>query len=304
MYRNEYLKFDDNTNLCVYIWEPENLENYKGTIQIAHGMAEYLGRYNEFGEYFTKKGYIVIGADHYAHGLSVDDNFKIGVVIDYDFMDAILKSIKLVREHYDYLFNKTNVLFSHSMGSMAAQRYIELYPNDFKKVIISGTDYPFVKYALGKLLTCFNGRKGKIVYSNFIHKMGVGSFNNKFKHEGSEIAWLTTNHEKRELYSKDKLCGAIFPANYYHSLSKMLLKSKKTKNRKRININSEVLIIAGLADPVGNFGKGPKKLSKKYLKLGLHVHTVLYPQARHECLNEIEAIKNKTYHDLSTFIED
>ena len=36
------------------------------------------------------------------------------------------------------------------------------------------------------------------------------------------------------------------------------------KNKKRINTNLEVMIMAGLNDPVGGFGKGPKKLSKEY----------------------------------------
>ena len=59
-------------------------------------MAEHLARYDAFGTKYAKMGYLVIGADHYAHGLSVKDVKDIGVITDYDFMDAIINSIKAV----------------------------------------------------------------------------------------------------------------------------------------------------------------------------------------------------------------
>ena len=304
MFKNEYIKFDENTNLCVYIWEPTT-ENIVGTVQLAHGMAEHLTRYDEFAQFLNNYGFRVIGADHYAHGKSVTDIGEIGVVRDYDFMESILLSIKLIRTEYDALFSGKKILFSHSMGSMAAQRYIELYPNDFEKVIISGTDYPWVKYGLAKLLTSGNGKKGKIVYSNFIHNMGVGSFNNKFKKENTtEVAWLSNDFEVQKKYLDCPMCGQMFPANYYHSLATMLLESKKKKNRSLIDRNLELMILSGKNDPVGAFGKGPMKLAKNYLKLGLNVHTKLYDNARHECLNELSDIKSKVYNDILSFIED
>ena len=242
MFKNEYVKFDDNTNLCVYIWTPD-CEEIKGTVQLAHGMAEHLGRYDEFANFLNKNGFLVIGADHYAHGKSVDDVKNIGIVKEYDFMHAILSSIKLVRTEYEHLFKGKKILFSHSMGSMAAQRYIEIYNDDFDKVIISGTDYPFVKYALAKLLTSNNGKKGKIVYSNFIHNMGVGGFNKKFKKENTtEVAWLTQDTNIQREYIKCSMCGQMFPANYYHSIASLLLASKKKNNRSRIKRDLEIMI--------------------------------------------------------------
>ena len=45
------IKFDDITNLEVYIWAPDEEINAKGVIQIVHGMAEYMPRYNEFASF-------------------------------------------------------------------------------------------------------------------------------------------------------------------------------------------------------------------------------------------------------------
>ena len=60
---------DSNTILHVVNFTPSDVE-VTGVIQIAHGMTEHMDRYEEFGEYFTRKGYAVIGNDMIGHGLS------------------------------------------------------------------------------------------------------------------------------------------------------------------------------------------------------------------------------------------
>ena len=304
MYKCEKIKFDDKVSLNVYLWLPNDKQNIIGTVQLAHGMSEHLGRYAKFAEYLNSLGFIVLGADHYAHGLTCQDPFLVGVCQDYDFMTAVINSISLVRKTYSHYFTGNNILFAHSMGSMAAQRYIELYPDDFSKVIICGTDYPVFKYSMAKLLSKLLMKKNQITYSNFIHNMGVGAFNKKFKHIHPKYGWLTNDLEIIKLYDNDKYCGKVYPINYYYSLAKMLRTSKKKKERSKINRNIEVLIIAGLDDPVGSFGKGPLKLGKDYLKLNLSTRIRLYKNARHELLNELEPVITEVYKDIKTFITD
>ncbi len=299
MYKNEYLSFDENTNLCVYLWLPET-EDVKGVIQLAHGMAEHLGRYDEFGEYFKKLGYIVFGADHYAHGKSVKDIKDIGVVIDYDFIDAVHQSIHKTHEKYFKDLDVPHYLFSHSMGSMAAQSYIEKYPHDFSKVVLCGTDAPSVLYKMAKMLTKKRGRIGHIEYWSVAENLGVGSFNKKFKKENDPVAWLSKDLDNRRRYKEDELCGASFPTNYYYSLASSLVESKKKENRELINKDLKLLVICGALDPVGHFGKGPTKLNKQYQKMGLDSSLIIYDDARHEILNE-GFIKDKVYSDLLSF---
>src|SRR5699024_12848886 len=47
---------------------PEKPNQAKAVIQIAHGMAEHILRYEQFAEYLTTQGYIVYGHDHRGHG--------------------------------------------------------------------------------------------------------------------------------------------------------------------------------------------------------------------------------------------
>ena len=299
MFKNEFIKFDEDTNLCVYLWEP--ISDVKGVIQIAHGMAEHLARYDEFGEFFKNQGYLVIGADHYAHGKSVKDVKDLGVCEKYDFLTAVLNSIKLVRETYKDRFIGKTVLFSHSMGSMATQRYMELYPNDFQYIVLSGSDYPDFMYAISKMITKGKGKVGKTIYSDFVESVGIGAFNKKFKDENDPIAWLSVDIDNRRRYSEDELCGKRFPVNYFYSLSKTLRDSKKAKNLKLINKELHLFVLCGEFDPVGKFTKGPKKLYKQYTKLHLDTTLKIYPNARHECLKESN-IKDEVLQDVLNFI--
>jgi alpha-beta hydrolase superfamily lysophospholipase len=64
-----------------------------------------------------------------------------------------------------------------------------------------------------------------------------------------------------------------------------------------------ILLIAGEGDPVGNKSKGPMKLAKLYKRLGIKdVETIIYPNMRHEVLNETE--NKKVYSDVLAFLKE
>ena len=134
------LKFDDKNNLIVYKWSNPDRPAI-GCVQISHGLSEHITRYEDFANFLVSKGFTVIGDDHYQHGESCKDLSKLGKVEEYDFIDAMIKSLHLVREEFANDFQGITCLFSHSMGSITAQEYIQKYPNDFQKVILSGTDH-------------------------------------------------------------------------------------------------------------------------------------------------------------------
>lgn len=62
----------------------------------------------------------------------------------------------------------------------------------------------------------------------------------------------------------------------------------KTSGLENIPAEMPILIASGDKDPVGNKGKGVKKLYDVYKQNGLkNVDMKLYPQGRHEILNEM-----------------
>ena len=63
---------DGRTLIHVNQWTP-NDRAIRGVVQIAHGVAEYGGRYAPFARYLCAHGYVVAANDHLGHGLSVID---------------------------------------------------------------------------------------------------------------------------------------------------------------------------------------------------------------------------------------
>ena len=65
------------------IWQDDEKEP-KAVFQIAHGVSEYIERYDEFACFLAENGYIVCGNDHLGHGKSVDSFDDLGFTAEED----------------------------------------------------------------------------------------------------------------------------------------------------------------------------------------------------------------------------
>ena len=120
----------------------------KGVVQILHGMVEHIGRYDEFGRFLNKNGYVALGDDHRGHGVTAQG--RLGVVPEGDcFNDTVEDEIligKYARETYDAPL----LVFGHSYGSFLTQRYIQK-SSEISAAVLCGSacmDIPDVKAGL------------------------------------------------------------------------------------------------------------------------------------------------------------
>ena len=84
----------------------------------------------------------------------------------------------------------------------------------------------------------------------------------------------------------------------------MLVESHKKDNILRINPGILIQIMSGSKDPVGANGVGPRKLYNCYTKYGIASRLILYPEARHECINELPGTKEKFFNDVIEFLNN
>ena len=78
-----------------------------------------------------------------------------------------------------------------------------------------------------------------------------------------------------------------------------LKESYKAENLAKIDKNKPIAIFSGDKDPVGGNGKLVQKLYDQYKNLGVKDLTIkLYPDARHEILNEVN--NSEVYSDFLT----
>ena len=282
-----------NCNNCKLYYYLMEAENPKGVVQIIHGMQEHAKRYIPFMKFLQKNGYTVFASDLRGHGKSMNlaPGYSDGDIFR-EIVNDQLEITKFLKEKY-----KTEIiLFGHSFGSFIAQNYITHKDILVQKVVLCGSTYTKnILFAFGKFfakLTCIF--KGKKRSAKFIENMSLKNYGKNFENGN----WLSRDEQNWEAYKKDKFCGQQFPANFYYSMFKNSLKNYKNIN----NINIPILIISGTSDPVsGKNAKGAIKLYKKYKNSDKNVSIILYENARHELLNEIN--KENVYEDILKFIQ-
>lgn len=78
-----FLSGDGATQIHGIEWKPES-GKICGILQIFHGMVEYIERYEDFAEFLTEKGFLVVGNDHLGHGKSVKTKEEYGFFAEKD----------------------------------------------------------------------------------------------------------------------------------------------------------------------------------------------------------------------------
>ena len=282
------------------VWDEVEGE-VKGVVQILHGMVEHIGRYDEFAKFLNKHGYVALGDDHRGHGVTAQG--KLGVVPAGDcFADTVEDEI-LIGRYARETYNAPLLVFGHSYGSFLTQRYIQK-SSEMAGVILCGSacmDIPDVKAGLA-VANMQAKIFGKDKPANLIRKMSFGPYNAQFKAEKKENAWLTRDDERREKYNADPMCNYTMCIGFYTSFFSALGKLYTPEALSGIPKELPVFIISGDKDPVGESGELIDKFAAVYKDNGLlNVSVKLYPQARHELLNELN--RDEVMADVLSFYE-
>ena len=299
-------KSTDNKEIFTYKWLPDEPDKIWLVMQIVHGMAEHAGRYRDFAKFLTDNGIAVYANDLRGHGKTAKSRDELGFFKDKDGWKQVLEDIRalthIIRDEHP---DQPIVLFGHSMGSLFARAYISIYPDDVNGVILSGTsgESGFLPI-LGQFIALIQGAiSGKRKPSKLLHTMTFKKYNKPFEPAKTAFDWLSRDEQKVQEYIDDPLCGFVVSNRFYFDLLKVvqLISSRPTF----INTPKELpmLIISGDKDPVGNFGKGVKKVYNNYLKTGhKNIMLKLYPGARHEILNETN--RQKVYNDILNWLKE
>lgn len=261
----------------------------RGIVQISHGMAEHIERYRPFFRFLAAEGFVVCGNDHIGHGKSCTDNRRLGFFAEEKGYQYLIEDLHLVSLELKKRYPSLPLfLFGHSMGSMIVRLYLSKYSSLLKGVVICGTAGPNPASKAGMML-CKRviAAQGADTPAPKLNRLIFGSYNKCFDHPKSENAWLSRDEEMVEAYDRDPLCGFPFTASAYLDLLSLQYFSNTKLWYKTLDPTLPMLLISGSMDPVGNYGKGIGYIEKQLQKVGIHDVTVwLYPEARHELLNE------------------
>ncbi len=295
-----FLSSDGVSTISGQIYIPKTKP--KGIIQISHGMCEYIGRYHRFMADLADSGFIVAAHDHLGHGDSSPED-RYGYFGDTDGYKHLVEDLHLmtalVKQKFEIL---PYFLFGHSMGSFITRLYLSKYSYELNGVIICGTGGPNPMSKTGAVIANFvSSARGPLYRSPLLDHMAFGSFNKKFSPCRTSKDWLTRDEDIVDKYLSDPKCMFLFTAVGFRDLTTLSAMTNSSAWYKSLNPELPMLLISGGMDPVGDYGKGVTKVFCQLHDTGIQNITMhLYPDARHELLNEINY--QEVFSDISIWI--
>jgi alpha-beta hydrolase superfamily lysophospholipase len=282
-----------------------DVDNPRAVIQIAHGVTEYIDRYDEFANFLNSKGFVVVGNDHIGHGKSIDESkgpmyFGNAGSWDYAVEDlyCLYNETKKDYESIPYF------ILGFSLGSFLVRTLLIKHPEVGDGAILMGTGQTsWLNIKLGLMMANSEVKKhGDSAFTDKIDDLTFGTYNKKFKPNRTKLDWLCGNEEALDKYLEDVNRGESFSAGLFRELLSGMMYDRDIENIKKMNEDLPVLFLSGDNDPVGDFGKGVKNAYSDFKKAGIkNLDIKLYPGLRHDILNE----KNKedVYNDVFDWLD-
>ena len=286
---------DGTSRLHGYIWWPEEGVTPHAAVQLVHGMAEYIGRYDEFARYLNSKGFVVFGHDHIGHGESVTSKDQWGNLPVEGGKEKMVEDVHRVRTEalarIAEVFGATPelFLFGHSMGSFVVRAYLSRHGEGLSGAIICGTGFMAPRTAaMGNRVARLVARtRGGDYHSKLLNNMGVGGYAKEIDDAETDLDWLSHNRDNVNRYIADEACGFMFTAGGYVTLTDLMHEVCTTACVSTYPKDLPLLYIAGTEDPVGECGEGVSKAADLAHSAGVaDVRCRLYAGMRHEILNE------------------
>lgn len=299
-----FLSTDGKTQLHGMRWEPEG-GSVRAVLQICHGVAEHIARYDAFARYLNGLGIAVVGHDHLGHGLSLPEG---GTPIYFgagNTWNTVVDDIYVLHQRIRLWYPDVPLcIMGHSMGSFLTRTYLIRYPGTVKAAVIMGTGWqPKAVIAGGmavaKAVGAVVGENGT---SDLVTNLAFGAYNKLFAPNRTSCDWLSADEGNVDAYMADPLCGADATVGLFRQMLSGIRFNQKLSNLRQMDPRIPVLFVAGEKDPVGDCGNGVRRTYQEFRRAGVQDCTLkLYPGLRHEILNE-KALQQQIFEDIGQWL--
>lgn len=277
----------------------------RAVMQIVHGVADHIGRYEDFMRYLAEHGIVSVGEDHLGHGESFHGMAELGFFADEHGWDRVIDDIdrlrELTRQRYPDL---PYIFFGHSMGSFLTRTYMIRYPEKYDAAILSGTGQQNRAMVLAACAAAELAvrRKGPRASGKALNDLAFGSYCAKIAQPRTPFDWISRDPESVDRYIADPFCGFVCKTSLYRDMMEGVRFITDQRNIDKMSKEQPIYFMSGDADPVGEYGAGVQRAYEAFCKAGLRDVTIrLYPDGRHEMLNELN--RDKVYQDILNWLD-
>ena len=306
MSNTEQITSSDNTHYLHHtFFEPSNSDtDISATLLIVHGMAEHSGRYAAFAQFLADNGIAVATYDQLGHGKTIKSAKEWGFFGIEHPVQSLLKDVIVMADSLKARHpNVPHFVMGHSMGSFIVRNVLKHHARNFSGAILMGTadTNPLTKVLLPvhKILAKAAPKKPNNLSANLMNKVLNSKLNNRIS--SSPFAWLNEDAAAVEAYEADPMTGFDFTNNGFLTLFTLMEAGLHKNWAMTIGKNFPMLLVSGENDPIGDMGRGIRKIANRLDKQHFeHVAVRLYPHMRHEPLHEQN--KEQVYQDILNWI--
>lgn len=303
----EYPSVDGVSTVRALVLRPAEGVPVRGAVQIVHGMAEHVRRYEGFAAFLSRSGFVVCGNDHVGHGRSASRPDDLGHIplrsadSRLSGSDVLVEDVHSLRSRVQGEFpGVPYVMFGHSMGSFVTRSYIARHGEGLAAAVLCGTgQQPRLLSAFGSAVSrLFAKLRGERFRSRLIDSLGVGAYAKKVPDAQTSLDWISPERDAVDEYVADPECGQMFTVGGYAALTGLTGQVVTRESAERVPKDLPLLFIAGEGDPVGEFGRGVRAAAERYREAGVKTVDVrLFPGMRHEIVNRPEGAPVREYVD-------
>ena len=261
-----------------YVWSSARP---KAIVQITHGLGEHALRYEDAAQKLVAAGFSVWADDHRGHGATGmqqhgGDTGKLGKLG----AGGLRAAIQNVRE-FTAVIREENpglpvFLLGQSWGSLMVQDVVNRHPGDYAGAILTGTAYRTLRH------------------------MNGGDLNAKHQHLGTTgFEWLSRDPAVAAAFVADPLAFRAEALKLFGLADSLRLLGRPAKN---LQSDLPILIMIGSEDSLGG-EESIARLAADYATRSqlTDVEAIVYPQGRHEVLNEIN--RDEVFADLIGWLD-
>lgn len=282
-----YSSSDGVHTIVASVWLPDG--EPRSVVQISHGMAEYVGRYEWLAGKLCERGFAVCGNDHLGHGRSVRSKEELGYFGPRDGYLRLVEDEHLLRkEMQGRIPGLPYFLYGHSMGSFITRLYISRWGEGLSGYLCCGTSGHNAALGFGRLLAellvRLGGAKKK---GKLLDRIAFRGYNKRFQPAVTDYDWLSRDLEVCRRYASDEGCGFLLTNAGFRDMFRLLKAVDGERWSRRVPTDLPVILLSGENDPVGGYGKGAREVYGWLREAGVRDVTLkILPGARHELHNE------------------
>jgi alpha-beta hydrolase superfamily lysophospholipase len=263
----------------------------RGVVQINHGLAEHAARYARFADFLSLRGFHTYAHDHRGHGATTASDAPPRMFAKQDGAAKVVADIDAVQDRIaaDHP-GLPVILFGHSMGGLSGMNYVLKHSDRIRAAAICNAN--FSAGTLGRvaqgILTFERFRLGSDVPSRILPKLTFQAWAKQIGNRRTEFDWLSRDPAEVDKYVADPLCGWDASVSMWTDVFDLIFAGASDRNYAGIRRDLPLYLIGGENDPATDGGKAVRHHAERLRRMGFsNLVSTIYPQTRHESLNEL-----------------